>query len=92
MKYSMMCTLFMILICGVVIIYILAIFTLSSGLSTCGSSDTKKMEKIAAYDLQKKHEFCLFAFLLKIAPRHTRRSVVSKFETWICWRIESNMC
>ena len=40
-------------------IYILAIFTLSSGLSTCGSSDTKKMEKIAAYDLQKKTQFLL---------------------------------
>ena len=38
----------------------IAIFTLSSGLSTCGSSDTKKRKKIAVYDLQTKTQILLF--------------------------------
>ena len=68
MKYSMMCTLFMILICGVVIIYIyiyiLAIFKLSSGLSTCGSSDTKKNGKDSRVWFAKKNAIfaCLPSF------------------------------
>ena len=74
------------------VLFFLAIFTLSSGILPRGSNlKEKKKKSWSGMIKEKTWQMLLFWFPLNVVPKHTRRSVLSNFERWICWRIDSNI-